>query len=73
MGIFTSAPVFKPSSSKRKRRWNVYAQRAKQQKDMRMLVAENVRLRAENARLLDAVQRLQSENDSLWDTLKPGK
>lgn len=73
MGVFSSAPVFKAAPAKKKGggRWNIYAQRAKQRKDLLALADENIRLRAENDRLTITVRRLQRENDALWREIGP--
>jgi hypothetical protein len=69
MGVFSNAPVYKhpaPPNKKGRRKWSIYAQRAKQRKTVRVLIEENTRLRAENETLKLKAWRLQQENDSMW-------
>lgn len=72
MGVFSSAPIANPKPIRAKKRggWNIYAQRALARKQLSALAAENIKLRAENEVLRATVQRLQAENDSLWDSKK---
>jgi hypothetical protein len=69
VGYFTNAPDYQPAVKKKKKGWSKFAQRAKQKRDMRLLVEENIRLRAHNERLVAQNKRLQGEFDALWDSV----
>ena len=70
MGVFLSAPVANLSHKKVKKPvWNQFAQRAKERKQLRLLVAENQRLRMEVHELKKVVTRLT--NDLEFEIARP--
>lgn len=67
VGVFTSAPIYKPSGvKKRKGGWNPHVAYAKQIRELR---SAHDRLQIENQKLSASISHLLVENEALNDRL----